>query len=128
MTLLLRVDVTPLNGQVEMSDPTANEYPQWQTGEEPAVGLPQSIAVATQSDADGKVAVEVWTGDLEGKGVNLRPVYEGEFLLTDDHVLVGNTVVNELHPVPLAPGRHRVKVFTSGAESAPNTVYFLVED
>ena len=47
MTLLRRVEVTPLNGQVEMSDPKATDYPQWQTGEERAVALPQSIAVAT---------------------------------------------------------------------------------
>jgi hypothetical protein len=128
MTRLLRVDVTPLNGQVEMSDPKAADYPQWQTGEERAVALPQSIAVATQGDADGKVAIEVWTDDLEVAGVDLRSVHEGEFLLTDDHAVVGNTVVNELHPVPLAPEPHRVKVFTSGAESAPSAVYFLIED
>jgi len=128
MSLLRRVDVTPFNGQVELSDPKANDYPQWQTGSEPAVAVPQSIAVATQSDSDGKVAVEVWTNQLEVEGVELRPVYEGEFLLSDDHAVVGNTVGHEFHLIPLSPGRHHVKVFTSGADAAPNAVYFLVED
>ena len=65
---------------------------------------------------------------MEVEGVDLRSVYEGEFLLTDDHAVVGNTVGNEFHSVPLAPGRHHVRVFTSGADAPPNTVYVLVED
>ena len=128
MGLLQRIHVTPFNGQVELSDPKATDYPQWQTGNEPAVVLPQSIAVATQSDSDGDVAVEVWTNQVEVKGVELRPVYEGEFLLSDDHAVVGNTVGHEFHSIPLSPGRHNVKVFTSGSDGTPKAVYFLIED
>jgi len=128
MGLLRRVRVTAFNGQVELSDPKATDYPQWQTGDEPAVALPHSIAVATQSDSGGDVAVEVWTNQVEVEGVELRPVYQGEFLLSDDHAVVGNTVGHEFHSIPLSPGRHHVKVFTSGLDGAPKAVYFLIED
>ena len=79
-------------------------------------------------DSGGDVAVEVWTNQVEVEGVELRPVYEGEFLLSDDHAVVGNTVGHEFHSIPLSPGRHHVKVFTSGSDGAPKAVYFLIED
>ena len=128
MGLLQRIHVTPFNGQVELSDPKATDYPQWQTGNEPAVALPQSIAVATQSDSHGDVAVEVWTNQVEVEGVELRPVYEGEFLLSDDHAVVGNTVGHEFHFDSSFPWSAPRQVFISGSDGAPKAVYFLIED
>lgn len=128
MTLLVRVEVTPFYGQVEISDPSKRDYPRFETGQERAVAIPECIAVATRGDFEGKVIIEVWRERLAIEGVDLQSVFEGELVLTGSGAVVGNTIGNELHPVPLSPGRHRIKVFTSPAGGLAHTVYFLVED
>src|SRR5256886_5961896 len=91
MSLLQRVHVTPFNGQVELSDPKATDYPQWQTGNEPAVALPQSIAVATQSDSHGDVAVLVLAQQGGGGRGGTRAVFGGGVFFCGDHAVVGKT-------------------------------------
>lgn len=128
MSLLAHVEVTPYYGQVEISDPNKRDYPQFETGEEKAVAIPQCIAVVTRGDLEGKVTVEVWSQRLEVQGIPLELVYDGELVLTEDRAVVGNTVGNEFHAIPLVSGPHRVQAFTSGSEGSPRCVYFLVED
>ena len=55
MTLLVRVEVTPFYGQVEISDPSKRDYPQFETGQERVVAIPECIAVVTRGDFEGKV-------------------------------------------------------------------------
>ncbi len=127
MSLLARVEVTPYYGQVELSDPNKQDYPQFETGAEKVVAIPQCIAVVTRGDQEGKVTVEVWNDRLEVEGVDLQPVHEGDVVLSEDRAVVGNTVGNEFHDVPLSRGSHHVRVFTSAGGPAADTVYFLVE-
>jgi hypothetical protein len=128
MSLLARFEITPYYGQIEMRDPNARDYPQWETGEEKALAMPGCIAVATQDDLHGKVTVEVWRGCLEARGSNLVRVYQGELILTGEAAAVGNTVGAEFHPVTLSLGRHRVTAFTAASGELPDRVYFLIED
>src|SRR5256885_16123318 len=91
MGLLQRIHVTPFNGQVELSDPKATDYPQWQTGNEPAVALAQAVAVATQSDSHGDVAVVVLVDTVnDGLGELLAVVMDGgvfcnRYVTGDEH-------------------------------------------
>ena len=127
MSLLGRAEVTPYNAQVELSDVDAQEYPQWLTGNEAVVSLPNSIAVATQGDDRGKVVVEAWSGELEADDSDLsQPMFDGEFSTTRGMANIGNTVGNELHSIVLSLGRHRIRVYTSPAGEPPARVYFLL--
>lgn len=127
MSLLARFEVTAYYGQVEISDPNKLDYPQFETGEERAVAIPDCIAVVTRNDREGPVTVEVWNQRLETDNVNLEPVYDGELTLSEARAVVGNTVGNEFYSIPLGRGRHRVKAFTSGAGERPEAVHFLVD-
>jgi hypothetical protein len=48
MPLIRREDVFPLYGQVQLGDPFAADYPEWETGEERVVFTDQVVAVATR--------------------------------------------------------------------------------
>jgi len=127
MGLLARAKVIPHNAQVELSDLNATDYPQWQTGNEAAVALPDCVAVATQGDQAGKVVVEIWYGELQVDDPALRePIFEGEFVTTENSVVVGNTVGNEFHSASLPAGRYHLRVFTSPVGAPPARVYFLL--
>jgi hypothetical protein len=127
MSLLARVEVKPFNAQVELSDANTRAYPQWQTGEEAVAALPQSVAVATRGDDRGNVVIEVWDDELQVEDPSLsEALYDGELVVTDDKVVVGNSVGNELHPVNVPTGRHRIRVYTSPTGALPGTVYFLL--
>src|SRR5262245_51126638 len=105
MTLLTRVEVTPYNAQVGLSDPTTKDYPEWTTGDEAVVYLPRSVAVATQADIEGKVWVEVWKTALPTDLLSHSlGVFDGIFETTRDEVVVGNVVGNETHLVPIERG------------------------
>lgn len=127
MSLLARTEVTPYYAQIQFSARGAKEYPQWETGDEQVVSLPRCIAVATQGDHAGKVAVEVWRDRLEVRDIAMSSaVFDGPFVTTADGAVVGNTVGNEFHPVPLEAGTHRLRVFVSPLGERPKRVYFLV--
>jgi len=128
MSLLVSFVVKPYHGQVGMGDPETHDYPQWETGEELAVAVPQFIAVGTRGDLEGDVAVEVWSGELGRHDVKLRSVFEGELILSGEHAVVGSVIGNDLHPVSLSCGRHKVAAFTSAEGELPDSVYFLVVD
>ena len=126
MALLLRVTVAPHNAQIELSDTDAHEYPQWQTGRESVVATPRSVAVATQDERDGKVLIEVWQGALVALHRCFEdPVYDGVLVSGSGVIVVGSTVGGDLHPVQIAPGHHRLRVF-SVPVGRPAAVYFLL--
>ena len=127
MGRLARVEVTPFHAQVEISDPNARDYPQWPTGDELVVSLPQCVAVATQGDDRGKVAIEVWDKSLDANDPEMGTVlFDGEFVTTTNRVMVGNIVGNDLHTISTREGRHRLRVYTSPAHGRARAVYFLL--
>jgi hypothetical protein len=126
MSLLGRFEVTPYNAQIEIRDPDARDYPQWETGEEAVVSLPHVVVVATQGDNQGRVVVEAWQGSLDSQDATLSDaVFDGEFLTTIDKAIVGNTIGAEFHAVQVPAGRHRLRIFTSPRGAPAKKVYFL---
>ncbi len=127
MPIVARARVIPLHGQVVITDSEARDYPQWQTGQEKAVGLPNSVAVATRADREGDVTIEVWGDELELEGEEeLEVAYEGELFLTGDSVDIGNVEANDLHRIRLGNGRYHLKVLTASSATLPDRVYFVV--
>lgn len=110
---------------VAIYDPEAHEYPQRQTGKEKAVALPSAVAVATRSDRDGDVAIEVW-GDKLDREQQLEVAYEGELLVTGNSVNIGSVEANDVHQIPLGRGRYHLKVLTASSGGLPDRVYFVV--
>jgi hypothetical protein len=126
MTVVARFEVLPLYGQIDIRDPAATEYPQWETGEERVVSNTQCIAVATRGDADGPVSVEVRIGPI-GAPRNATRVFDGEVLLTGDEIVIGDYLASEVHPVSLGPGWHPVTVWTRPPENRPDTVIVVLD-
>ena len=111
MTVLGRFDVLPLYNQIEIRDPSGTDFPEWDTGKEPAVATSQCIAVATRSDVEGLVPVEVRSDHEVEDLVGWRLLFDGELLLTGDTAVVGNYVANESYSVEVGRGWHRVRVW-----------------
>jgi hypothetical protein len=125
MPLMARVSVIPLHGQVVLTDSEARDYPQWQTGQEKAVALPNSVAVATRTEREGDVTIEVWD-DKPGGEEELDVAYEGELRLTGDSVDIGNVEANDLHRIRLGNGHFHLRVLTASSATPPDRVYFVV--
>jgi hypothetical protein len=125
MGLVGRFSVFPMYHQLEVRDAADGvDCPQWETGEEPVLAASQCIVLATRSDLEGDVQVEVWVGasDQEPAGPLL---YEGELLVTEEGAVVGNSLTEELHPVPLPVGWHPVRIYADRpTEPARFTVLF----
>jgi hypothetical protein len=125
MGLVGRFRVFPMYHQLEVRDAAGVEdCPQWETGEEPVLAASQCIVLATRSDLDGDVEVEVWVGaiDQEPAGPLL---YEGELLVTEQGAVVGSSLTEELHPIPLPIGWHPVRIYVDRpSEPARFTVVF----
>jgi hypothetical protein len=119
---LVRCSVRPYYAQIEFSDPSAPDYPQWGTGEEPAVATGTSVAVATRPDVDGDVEIEVWTGPAQPLSALL---WEGEIDLAGDDAVVGNTVGNDLHLVQVGRGHHHLQAW-GDVSPLPSRVAFVV--
>jgi len=126
MKQLALVDVLPMMGQVQVGDPEAGDYPQWGTGEEAAVATDQTVAVATRSDADGAVTIEVVSAVADGFSEE-DVVYDGEVMTTGDVLVVGNGLAGALHAVPVGRGWHRIRIHASPSGS-PSRVTVVIMD
>lgn len=98
-----------------------NSYPEWFTGEEPAVVGERGVAVATAEDAD--VAVRV----LEAEAPAGSPVAEGTISVGDEGLDVGNLVAADVAHVEWPGGRTGVRVYTDGAPDEVASVTFVLE-
>jgi hypothetical protein len=126
--LLQRVQVRPYYGQIELGDPNSSTFPQFETGDEGVVALPHYVVVATRGDAEGKVTIEVRQGDADVDDPRASAaIFDGELILSEDAAVIGNSVGNDLHPVRLGAGRHRLRVLRAPNTSTPDAVYFLVD-
>jgi hypothetical protein len=124
MGLVGRFSVFPMYHQVEVRDAASVDCPQWETGEEPVLAASQCIVLATRSDLEGEVQVEVWVGGLDGEPAGPL-LFEGELLVTEQGAVVGSSLTEELYPVPLPIGWHRLAIYADRpAEAARFTVVF----
>jgi hypothetical protein len=88
--------ILPLYQQIEIRDASDDaadvDCPQWERGDEPILTSAQCILVATRSDLEGPVDVEVWVGvdaDDQPPGYLL---FDGELLTTGHRALIGNSL------------------------------------
>jgi hypothetical protein len=106
--------VVPLYGQVQVCDAAPDaadvDRPQWESGDEPVLASAQCIVLATRSDLDGPVEIEVQVGASEDRPAG-HLLFEGELLTTGEGAAVGNPLADELHRVPLPIGWHPVRIY-----------------
>jgi hypothetical protein len=124
MGLVGRFSVFPLYHQLEVRDAASEDCPQWDSGEEPVLAGEQCIVLATRSDLEGPVQVEVWVGALTAQSAG-RLLFAGELLITEQGAVVGSSLTEELYPVALAIGWHPVRIYADPpTEPARFTVLF----
>jgi len=124
MGLVGRFSVFALYHQLEVRDAANVECPQWESGEEPVLAGEQCIVLATRPDLEGDVEVEVWVGAIDGEPAGPL-LYQGELLVTEQGAVVGSSLTEELHPVPLPIGWHPVRIWADRpSEPARFTVLF----
>jgi hypothetical protein len=128
MPKVLSVEVVPYYAQVLLVDPSKSDgVPAFSDGAETVVSTTGGIAVGTRSDvvegAVVPVTVDVWIAD---EPANLVVIWRGEITVGAQGIAVGSVVGNDLHPLAIEPGRHRVAVFASPSE-APAHVAFMIE-
>jgi hypothetical protein len=105
-----RFQVLPLYHQVEVRDVGDVDYPQWETGEERVLASAQCIVLATRSDLEGDVAIEVRIDAGPEDRAAGALVFAGELLTTGQGMVVGNSLTG-LHPIRLPIGWHPVRVY-----------------
>jgi hypothetical protein len=125
MGLAGRFSVFPLYHQLEVRDAADGvDCPQWESGEEPVLAASQCIVLATRSDLEGDVEVQVWVGGVDGEPAGAL-LFEGELLVTEQGAVVGSSLTEELYPVALAVGWHPVRIWADQpSEPARFTVVF----
>jgi hypothetical protein len=125
MGLVGRFSVFPMYHQLEVRDAaSADGCPQWETGEEPVLAASQCIVLATRSDLEGEVQVEVWVGGLDGEPAGPL-LFDGELLVTEQGVVVGSSLTEELHPIGLPIGWHPLRIYADRpTDAARFTVVF----
>jgi hypothetical protein len=93
-----------------------------ETGDERVLASAQCIVLATRSDLDGEVEIEVHLGaGLEDQAVG-QLLFDGELLTTGQGILVGNSLT-DLHHVGLPIGWHPIRIY---AEPPSNPAQFTV--
>jgi hypothetical protein len=127
MPLITSLSVLPLYAQVSILDPSARDIPQWGTGDEVVVASAECISVATRADFEGDVFIEVWHKQLAAGEDAGKAIFDGTLELTEQNAVVGNIVLNELQPVELGAGRHRIRIFSLPKGERPSKVIFLVD-
>ena|ERR671910_3804890 len=126
MTLLRTESVHPLHGQVQFGDALAEDYPQWETGEETAVFDAHTIVVATRGDEAGDVRVEIWIEPTEEELEGLE-ILDTEVQLVGDMAQFGNLVAGQLFDVDLNRGWYGVRVLVAPTDAEPSLVRFIVK-
>jgi hypothetical protein len=124
---LLAIETVPYYAQVAIFDPSVDgSYPDWGEGEDEAVSSGSGVAVSTQPDHLGKVRLEVNTGDPGG---DLRNVLDTTLTVsTDDGLVAGSVTGNDLHPVAVPAGEHRVSVLVNGPPDEVSRVVIAFPD
>lgn len=109
--------VRPLYGQVSVESESPSSTPIPETGEEPVVALPESILIATRSDHEGDVDLELYAGAAPLEGFS--KVYSGAINLRTPFVVLGNTIGNQIWKVRVpAAGQMPVEIYVDRPSSA----------
>jgi hypothetical protein len=126
MALVRRESVMPLHRQVQFGDSMADDYPQWETGEEKAVFTSQLVAVSTQADQAGDELVEVWIEPIDEELEGFQ-ILDTEIQLVEGMGQFGNGLAGQLYEVELRPGWYRMRVLVAPTELEPSVVRFILD-
>jgi hypothetical protein len=118
--------VIPLYRQVEIRDTDAVARPEWGSEAQPAVASDQCVLLATRSELDGPVQVDVWVGTQGPADPVGRLVFDGELLTTGNGIMVGNSLGEQLYRMALPIGWHPVRVYAD-PEDAPARFAVLLD-
>jgi hypothetical protein len=117
------ITVTPLNAQVVLFAAAAAEFPEWVTGDEPAVATDSAIMVATHEDLDGDVTVRVLLDEVAPQG---EKVFERTLSLPTPSVRFGSFLSGELAEVLLpSAGEYSAQIYVDDL-AAPSAVRVLL--
>ena len=128
MILLPKSTVLPLYAQVAILDPSVPDaYPEYQDPPGEAVAGPHGVVVYVRPDHLGDVTVEVRQGEASCAGAD-RMILETELKVQgSEGLVVGNVAANNLYPLTVSPGEHRVRVYVVGPIQAPTAVCFVID-
>ena len=116
--------VTPLNAQVAVFSPSSPDFPEWETGDEPAAATTTAILVATRDDLAGPVAVRVRTDAAAVEG--FTTIISLTLLLPDGVVAFGSFLSGEIDRMPLpTAGAFRATVAVDVPGEASSVVVTL---
>lgn len=116
--------VSPFWGLVSIRDFDTADYPTGGTGEEEIQVLPGHIYVATQSDTDGDVPVEIRVGEVDVPG--LRTVFDGTLSVNSGVLCVTAPAMEDEETFHLPrPGEWSVKIAVRGDPRPTFVALFL---
>lgn len=98
--LILGVEITPAYGQVLVMGVNAQDFPDWETGDESVVSTSEVILIKTQSDVDGDVPVVIQRDATEAEGLE---VFSGDLSIPDGVLVVGNPMAGDTYDLDLSP-------------------------
>lgn len=99
MTQLGTIQVSPVYGQVVIECEDASDLPVPETGAERVVATTQSLLIATRSDHDGDVLIEVRTQEADPPAGQI--VFDGELNCPSQRIIFGSSLGNQLASAPL---------------------------
>ncbi|MDR6199618.1 hypothetical protein QE374_001527 [Microbacterium sp. SORGH_AS428] len=118
------ISVTPLNAQVVLFASEGAEFPEWVTGEEPAVATDSAIMVATREDLAGDVTVRVLVDEVAPQG---EKVFEHVLSVPTRSVRFGSFLSGELAEIPLPDaGEYIAQVYVDDPAAA-SAVFVLLD-
>ena len=124
MAVTHRYRVSPAYAQVEIRDDADVDRPLWETGEERVLASAQCIVLATRSDLEGDVEIEVRVGAVPEDRQTGQLVFDGELLTTGQGIVVGNSLT-DLHHLPLPIGWHPVRIYAEPPTDAARLTVLL---
>jgi hypothetical protein len=110
MSAVHRFRVFPAYHQVEIRDTGDVDYPRWETGDERVLASAQCIVLATRSDLEGEVEIEVrLDADVQDRAAG-ELLFDGELLTTGQGIVVGSSLTR-LHHLRLPIGWHPLRIY-----------------
>jgi hypothetical protein len=115
MRSVSQFQVFPLYRQMEIRDASNDaadvDCPQWERGDEPILTSAQCILVATRSELEGPIDVEVWVGiDMEDQPHGYL-LFDGELLTTGQGALIGNSLAGDMYRIALPIGWLPIRIY-----------------
>jgi hypothetical protein len=86
------------------------DRPLWETGEERILASAQCIVLATRSDLDGEVEIEVRVDTEREERTAEELLFDGELLTTGQGIVAGNSLT-DLHHISLPIGWHPLRIY-----------------